>query len=103
MMGALRTRSWFFVLLVFMLLMFVSNTYGSLDLNDTFYCDCSGGTVKIGDTKDEVLNKCDEPTNKTNRGGEKWIYDFGSSEFVRHITFIDDKVHRIQTGGYGGP
>ena len=99
---SLISRNGCFVILVLMLVMFVSNTYGSLDLTDASSYRCSSGIIHIGDTKDEVFDKCGEPTRETNRG-RTWIYDFGSSEFVRYITFIDNKVDRIQIGDYGGP
>jgi hypothetical protein len=32
---------------------------------------------------------------------ELWTYDFGSSTFVRLLTFEDGRLVRIETGGYG--
>lgn len=32
---------------------------------------------------------------------EIWTYDFGPSAFVRHLTFEDGKLVRIDTGSYG--
>lgn len=61
---------------------------------------CPAGIVTIGDTRFSVLEKCGKPTF-TDEYGDVWVYDYGPSEFVRYITFVGDKVERIQLGGYG--
>ena len=61
---------------------------------------CPGGIVKIGDTRFNVLEKCGKPTF-TDDYGYVWVYDFGSKDFIRYITFSGDEVSRIQVGGYG--
>lgn len=32
---------------------------------------------------------------------DEWIYDFGPQTFVRFLTFVDGKLFRVDTGGYG--
>jgi Protein of unknown function (DUF2845) len=32
---------------------------------------------------------------------ELWTYDFGPSSFVRHLTFEDGTLLRVDTGSYG--
>jgi hypothetical protein len=32
---------------------------------------------------------------------DEWIYDFGPQQFVRHLTFFDGKLARVETGSYG--
>jgi hypothetical protein len=72
----------------------------SADLSDVSALSCSGGIISIGDQKYDVIVKCGEPTTKM-ADGSSWVYDLGSLELVRYITFVGDKVHRIQLGGYG--
>ena len=78
------------------------NITSASDLDNDSSFNCEDGIVEIGDTKYQVLEKCGEPTMRTDNGN-KWVYDLGSTQFVRYITFTDDKVHRIQHGDYGSP
>ena len=32
---------------------------------------------------------------------DEWTYDFGSTQFVRYVTFEDGRLLRIDTGHYG--
>jgi hypothetical protein len=70
------------------------------ELDDESTCQCPKGIVSIGDPRFNVMEKCGKPTS-TEDSGNIWIYDYGPSEFVRYITFVDDQVQRIQLGGYG--
>lgn len=31
----------------------------------------------------------------------EWIYDFGPSALVKHLTFEEEKLRKVDTGGYG--
>jgi len=71
------------------------------DLDDADALGCRDGIVNIGDSKSDVLEKCGEPTRKEGFQEYLWIYDFGSSTLVYHLTFTGERLERIQTGGYG--
>jgi hypothetical protein len=32
---------------------------------------------------------------------ERWTYNMGPHKFVRHLEFINDKLRKVKTGGYG--
>lgn len=32
---------------------------------------------------------------------DEWTYDFGPQRFVHYLTFVDGKLARVATGGYG--
>ena len=77
----------------------VSFAYG-INLDDSSECECSNGSVKIGDSKYDVIKKCGEPTSREDLGAV-WVYDFGSKRFICYIRFAGDTVKRIQLGAYG--
>ena len=79
-------------------LVFVGQALAGLD--DHSVIQCPGGIISVGDTKFEVREKCGMPTS-VEGNGHIWIYDYGSTEFVRYITFVEDRVERIQSGNYG--
>jgi hypothetical protein len=87
-----------FVLAAFFLLPFAGQALAELD--DYSVIQCPGGIISVGDTRFEVMEKCGEPT-RVEDYGNIWIYDYGPTEFVRYITFVDDEVERIQMGDYG--
>ena len=59
-----------------------------------------GGPHTIGASRFSVMEKCGEPTYEEDYGNV-WIYDYGPTEFVRYITFVEDRVERLQVGGHG--
>jgi hypothetical protein len=87
-----------FILVAFLSFVFAGQALAELD--DYSVIQCPGGIVSIGDTRFDVEEKCGEPT-RVEDNGHIWIYDYGPTEFVRYITFVEDKVERIQMGGYG--
>jgi hypothetical protein len=67
---------------------------------------CPNGIVSTGDSLDRVLSKCGEPTrsyNLVNRFGsivgQELIYDFGSSQQIRHFRFRNGTLFSISTEG----
>lgn len=32
---------------------------------------------------------------------DEWVYDFGPQRFVHYLTFVDNKLARVETGSYG--
>jgi len=62
--------------------------------------DCPKGIVSFGDTALQVVNKCGEPTLKTEMGSV-WVYDRGPSFFVYYIKFSGGVVLRIHSGDRG--
>jgi hypothetical protein len=78
---------------------------------------CGRTVVLPGASKSEVLAKCGEPTSRRSmdgkpRGGrssgkggggrEVWVYDLGSRQLVRYLTFDKGRLLGIEFGGYGG-
>ena len=77
---------------------------------------CGRTVVLPGASKGEVLAKCGEPTSRrgsdgharagraSGKGGgrEVWIYDLGSRQLVRYLTFDKGRLLGIEFGGYGG-
>lgn len=79
---------------------------------------CGRTVVLPGASKSEVLAKCGEPSGRrsmvgggkaTKRrsgagggGREIWIYDLGSRQLVRYLTFDKGRLVGIEFGGYGG-
>lgn len=86
---------------------------------DAFYCGRK--IVSVGDLKYEVRAKCGEPSWKEYRHEEivespdspvqrslfvdieEWTYNFGPQRLLRVLTFRDNRLERIDTGGYGFP
>ncbi len=94
------------------------------------YLRCQGRLVSIGDTKAEVLDKCDHPDKrdqweedhnstisqiydyKTERyiaprrikqpiRMERWTYDMGSNKLIRYLHFQNGVLIKIETGERG--
>jgi hypothetical protein len=103
-------------------------------LNNSMAADrhlrCQGRLVSIGDTKEEVLDKCDNPEKrdqweedqnstisqiydyKTERyiapkvlkkpiRMERWTYNMGPNKFIRYLYFQNDELIKIETGERG--
>lgn len=79
---------------------------------------CTGGLVRDGDLAAQVLRLCGEPWRReavaaaqlrTILGGSQrrkgsaqmWTYNFGPTQFIRHLYFIDGRLQRIKTGPRG--
>lgn len=78
-----------------------------------------GHTLRVGDTKVEVIRKCGPPAHSDSRLDEQllvvdpqralrttirvdeWTYNFGPRRFLLHLTFENGRVKRIETGSYG--
>jgi hypothetical protein len=83
---------------------------------------CGARIVRDGETEDDVSRKCGNPdavrtwteyqTESVWENGHKversiaivfdeWKYDFGRDRLVRYATFIQGRLNRVRTGGYG--
>jgi len=65
---------------------------------------CGTEIVTIGASQFDVREKCGEPTSIEPGPGisrERWIYNFGPTEFVYYLTFVNGELERIEVGGYG--
>jgi hypothetical protein len=66
---------------------------------------CGTKLIQIGqDTKESVLAKCGEPTEKDpgiKGGGEAWFYNRGSTRFSGVLRFTGDKLTAVHRTGYG--
>ena len=97
------------------------------DVSADRFLRCQGRLVSIGDTKEEVLEKCDHPDKrdqwdedhngtisqiydyKTERyiapkhikqpiQMERWTYDMGANKFIRYLYFQNGELIKIETG-----
>ena len=78
---------------------------------------CGRSVVLPGATAREVMAKCGSPTRrqgldgkplrgrarraKGGTGREVWVYDLGSRQLVRYLTFDHGRLRAIDFGGYG--
>jgi hypothetical protein len=64
---------------------------------------CGTDLITTGDLKSRVYNACGKPYRIDDDvfGADKWIYNFGPNEFIRVISFDDDRVEEITDGEYG--
>ena len=66
---------------------------------------CGKNLVSTGDLKPSILSKCGAPFMKQDIGGkgtrERWTYNFGSSEFLKILTFDGDRLESIEDGEKG--
>jgi hypothetical protein len=80
---------------------------GALDvfaLDDVNLLRCNRETIAIGDTPFDVYETCGEPDKRVRLEGgnvERWVYDFGPTEFLYYLKFVNGRLARIQTGEYG--
>lgn len=97
-----------------LLLLILATPTACLALGESEAFKCGNGIVSPGDTKNEVIEKCGEPTlrtatgrifkyaGKTYRPTETWIYDPGPNEFINWVNFNGDRVSILfNTGDYG--
>jgi hypothetical protein len=83
--------------------------------DESLLCPKTHKWISIGDRAGRVLKRCGEPKVRedvTREGctddgnycfgkvGERWIYDFGSTYFVRYLLFIDGRLTQIESGDY---
>ena len=60
---------------------------------------CGTKMVQVGDTKDDILAKCGQPTRidpGSRGGGEIWYYDRGSTTFSGYFIFTGEKLTSIE-------
>ena len=65
---------------------------------------CGTKIVQVGDTKDQVLAKCGQPSTISQGrrgGGEVWHYNPGSGKFTGIARFTGSKLTSIELGGRG--
>ena len=91
------------------------------------YLRCQGRLVSIGDTKEEVLDKCGKPDKRDQWVGdqnstisqiydykterymapkaikqpiqmERWTYNMGPNKFIRYLYFQNGELIKIETG-----
>jgi hypothetical protein len=77
---------------------------------------CGRTVVLPGASASEVLAKCGSPTSRRSMDGkarsgrargkgggrEIWVYDLGSRQLVRYLTFDKGRLVGVDFGGYGG-
>ena len=89
----MRKRNIYFIGLLFVVMVFGSSTAG-LAAEEASTMMCDEGVVNLGDTDADVQEKCGKPNSQSM---DKWIYDFGPSEYFT-VIFKEGKVVRILEG-----
>ena len=89
----MRKRNIYFIGLLFVVMVFGSST-AVLAAEEASTIMCDEGVVNIGDTDANVQEKCGEPNSQSM---DKWIYNFGPSEYFT-VIFKEGKVVRILEG-----
>lgn len=82
------------------LLLFIGGHAFADDLNDESSLRCESHIIDVGTAQYEVKQKCGEPSG-VEENGDLWVYNFGPGRFVYYLTFLEGKLIRIQSGGYG--
>ncbi len=104
----MRTRTWCGVVAVIV----VAAWSGVAEAGLT----CGRTVVLPGASASEVLAKCGSPTSRRGMDGrarsgrargksggrEIWVYDLGSRQLVRYLTFDKGRLVGVEFGGYGG-
>lgn len=80
---------------------------------------CGNRIVSTGDWDFQVRERCGEPAwtdtysellvsgidgpieRRVERVHDEWFYNFGPRSLVRRLVFVDGRLARIETGGYG--
>ncbi len=89
----MKKRNNYFIGLVFLVIALGSPIFiYAAEEASTMMCD--EGVVNFGDTDADVQEKCGEPNSQSM---DKWIYDFGPSEYFT-VIFKEGKVVRILEG-----
>ena len=73
------------------------------DAREVSNLPCGHGLVKVGDTEQDVLDKCGTPRRRTRDGAAKvFIYHFGTSRIKNYVSIVKGRVYRIQSGECDG-
>jgi hypothetical protein len=72
-------------------------------LDDAGSLRCDRESIMTGDTDFQVKTACGKPDSILIKGSARqvWIYNFGPTEFVYYLTFVNGRLERIQVGEYG--
>lgn len=69
---------------------------------------CNDRLVNLGDTKADVSMKCGSPSSQETHQRKRrsvtvdvWMYNLGPNQFIRTLTFENDRLVKIDQGGYG--
>lgn len=75
----------------------------SIALDDAGSLRCDQESIMMGDTEFQVETTCGKPETVLIKGNAKkvWIYNFGPTRFIYYLTFVNERLTRIQTGEYG--
>jgi hypothetical protein len=70
--------------------------------------DCDHGTVRIGDSADEIAVRCRTPdhveawsASPPARAGAVWFFNDGGTRLLRMLRFRDDRLVAVDSDGYG--
>jgi hypothetical protein len=110
-------RSWFSAIVLMALICGIAGP--------AFALRCNGQIVSVGDSTWEVIDVCGRPTRiesaveilpelvydalrgtyvhiPTHVDKSLWIYNFGPTQLIYRLTFRENTLVKIETGGYGG-
>lgn len=73
---------------------------------------CSPYELRPGMSKYELLARCGPPAHRqswfqgrpgwsANQRVDEWTYNFGSSQFIRHVRLVDGRIERVELGERG--
>jgi flagellar basal body-associated protein FliL len=97
-----KKRSILIIIMSILVVHILSSTLSALDSASDMQCGTE--IVSVGASRFDVREKCGAPTSIELGQGyntEQWIYNFGPSEFVYYLTFVNGTLERIEVGGYG--
>jgi hypothetical protein len=97
-----KKHSIWMVIISIMMVLMLSGVAPALDTASDMQCGTD--IISVGATQFDVREKCGEPTGIEMGPGlstEQWIYNFGPTEFVYYLTFVNGTLEQIEVGGYG--
>ena len=98
----MQKKPFILIIISIMAVLILSNTSSALDSASDMQCGTD--VVTVGASQFDVKEKCGEPTSielGPGIGREQWIYNFGPTEFVYYLTFVNGELERIEVGSYG--
>ena len=60
----------------------------------------SASTVRNSPSRSRAVQRT-EVERSTDVVIDEWTYDLGRQKLIRLLTFVDGKLYRVETGGYG--
>jgi hypothetical protein len=97
-----KKNSLLIIMLSILLVLITGNIAPALD--SAADMQCGEQVITVGASQFDVRETCGEPTGiepGSGYGTEQWIYNFGPTEFVYYLTFVNGSLEQIEVDGYG--